>query len=32
MRNSEFDKRLATLHARYLKAFRRDRSLIHMEP
>jgi len=29
-RNSEYDKRLATLHAQYMKAFRADRSLIHL--
>jgi hypothetical protein len=28
--NSEYDKRLATLHAHYMKAFRKDRSLIHL--
>jgi hypothetical protein len=28
--NSEFDKRLATLHAQYLKAFRADRNLVHL--
>lgn len=28
--NSESDRRLATLHAQYLKAFRADRSLIHL--
>lgn len=28
--NSEYDKRLATLHAQYLKALRNDRTLIHL--
>jgi hypothetical protein len=28
--NSEYDKRLATLHAHYMKALRKDRSLIHL--
>lgn len=28
--NSEYDKRLATLHAHYLKALRKDRTLIHL--
>ncbi|MEX1119436.1 MAG: hypothetical protein WEB60_11655 [Terrimicrobiaceae bacterium] len=28
--NSGYDKRLATLHAQYMKALRRDRSLIHL--
>lgn len=28
--NSEYDKRLATLHAQYLKALRKDTSLIHL--
>ena len=28
--NSEYDKRLATLHAQYIKALRKDRSLIHL--
>lgn len=28
--NSEYDKRLATLHAQYMAAFRADRTLIHL--
>jgi hypothetical protein len=28
--NSEYDKRLATLHAHYMKALRKDRSLVHL--
>ncbi len=28
--NSEYEKRLATLHSHYLKAFRKNRSLIHL--
>lgn len=28
--NSEYDRRLATLHAHYVKALRKDRSLIHL--
>ena len=28
--NSEYDKRLATLHTHYMKAVRKDRSLIHL--
>jgi hypothetical protein len=28
--NSEYDKRLATLHAHYMKALRKDRGLVHL--
>jgi len=28
--NSEYDKKLATLHSHYMKALRADRSLIHL--
>lgn len=28
--NSGYDKRLATLHAHYMKAFRKDRNLVHL--
>jgi len=28
--NSEYEKRLATLHSHYMKALRKDRSLIHL--
>lgn len=30
--NSEYDKRLATLHAHYMKALRKDRSLVQLLP